>query len=121
MKAAQTAFARPPWSLQTVNLSYASFFLRVRNHGLDPIEDYKLFFEFEGDISDLKDTNEHGLLIGMSSVHIYYSTVLFPESKSGKAIPKNPVLVGEDSLSTHDIYVQPLPIDYSVKLKWRLI
>jgi hypothetical protein len=120
-KGIMAAFARPSWSSETVNLSYASFFLRVKNSGLEPIEDYKLFFEFDGDISDLKDTNEHGFLLGISSVHIYYSTVLFPESKSGKAIPKNPVLVGEDSFSTDDVFVKPLPIDYSVKLKWRLI
>lgn len=114
------AFAFPTLSGTTVNESFCGFAIHVKNNGLDTIEDYKLLLEFEGEISALEDSNEEG---GFSfrSVHAYYTNALHLDSKSVKAVPRNTVLVGDDSFITDEIFIKPLPTSYPIIVKWKLI
>lgn len=103
-----------------VNQSFCKFDIRVANPGRDPIENYALFFQFEGELRDLSDTNEEGG-IQFRSIHEYYSTTLDPDSKSGKAVPRTPVLVGDDTFVTDEMFIKPLPKNYSLIVKWKLV
>ncbi len=102
-----------------VNLSFSKFYLKVHNTGNDPIEEYKVSFKLEGDIQELKDDNELG---GLQLISKYIpNTYLWSDSMSGKITPKKSILVGEDSLSSEDIYIKPFPKESEIILKWKLI
>lgn len=106
-----------------INLSYSMFYLRVHNTGTEPIEAYKVFLQFEGDIIDLKDNNDVGDNFMQISIRAKYTpnTYLWADSLSGKIIPKDSILVGDDSLASEDIYLKPEHKESEIKLKWKLI
>jgi len=103
-----------------INHSYSMFDIRVHNTGDEPIENYKVFLQFEGDIIDLSDTN---IISGALSIYAKRTptTYLWSDSMTGKIIPKNSILVGDDSLASEDIYLKPEPKESEIKIKWKLI
>jgi hypothetical protein len=105
----------------TLNLSYIPIEIRVHNSGDDPIEEYKVFLEFAGEIQDLADTNENSN--GLLSIPSKYipNTYLWNETMSGKIIPKKSILVGDDTLRSEDIYIKPFPKVLEIVIKWKLI
>ena len=78
------AIIRSPLSETTVNLSYCQVYFQIYNTGTDPIEEFKLFFEFNGELQDIKDDNEQHTGLAIISAGRYVSDVLlWPESMSG--------------------------------------
>jgi hypothetical protein len=105
----------------TINLSYIPIEIVIHNTGDEPIEEYKVFLEFEGDIQDLSDTNErNNSLINLVSKY-NPNTYLWKESMSGKIIPKKSILVGGDTLRSEDIFIKPFPKESEILIKWKLI
>ncbi|BFM44009.1 hypothetical protein CFS9_26500 [Flavobacterium sp. CFS9] len=105
-----------------INLSYCKIFFEIHNTGLDPIEEYKLFFSFDGEVLDLKESNEENYGIAMISAHQYVTDVyLWTESMSGKVVPKKTILVGDDTFISDDIFIKPVPNEYEIIVNWKLI
>lgn len=113
-------FVRTPISATKVNLSYCKLYFQIHNTGLDPIEEFKLFFEFEGELVDLKDTNieYNKFAIG---VHLISDVTLWRDPMSGKVIPKGKILVGDDSFSSDDFFIKPAPKEYEILVNWKLV
>ena len=111
-----------PMSSTKINLSYCKFFFQINNTGLDPIEEYKMFFEFDGDIVHLDDTNEKHTGIAMISRYQYTPDVaLWTDPMSGRVTPKKTILVGDDTFVSDDIFLKPVPKEYEILVKWKLI
>ncbi len=111
-----------PMSGTKVNLSYCKLYFQIHNTGLDPIEEYKLFFGFEGEVLDLKESNEIHYGIAIISANRYVTDVyLWTESLSGKVIPKKNILVGDDSFSSDEIFIKPSPTEHEIIVNWKLI
>jgi hypothetical protein len=111
-----------PLTMTEVNLSYSRLYLQIYNTGADPIENYKVLFQFEGEISDLTDTNEkdYGLALiraASSAPDVFVSN----ETMSGTVVPHIKILVGDDTFNSDDFFIKPLPKDYEITLKWKLI
>lgn len=112
----------PVASKTEINLSYCHLYFKLHNTGQEPIEEFKLFFEFIEEIADLTETNEKTTGYPILSISKYISDVyLSPDSKSGKIIPKKTILVGDDTFSSDDLYIKPLPEEHEVSVKWKLI
>lgn len=114
--------ALPNFMQTKVNLSYCSFYFQIHNTGLDPIEEYKLLFEFEGEVQDLKDPNDRVTSLTTLSTTRYFSDVeLCTDPMSGKVIPHNALLVGEDIYNSDEIIIKPMPKEYEITINWKLI
>ena len=104
-----------------LNFSFAKFFIRINNTGIAPLEEYKVLLNFEGEIVNLKDTNEEGnRIIQMISKYVP-NTYLWEDTMTGKIIPKKSILVGDDSLRSEDIFLKPLAQEYEIIINWKLI
>jgi len=105
----------------TINLSFIPVEINIHNTGDDPIEEFKVFLKFEGEIQDLSDTNEkRNSVIPLYTNHIS-NTFLWADSMSGKIIPKKNILVGDDNLRSEDIFIKPFPKQSKIIIKWKLI
>lgn len=102
-------------SFYKVNHSYSRFSLKLRNVGTEPIKEYKIFLNFEGEFENI-DTCSNGLLINAK-----YDTYIWNEDKSGKIVPLKNILVPEDTAHFDDICIKPKYDDQDIKIKWRLI
>lgn len=98
------------------NLSYSKIYLKIHNTGIDPIEEYKIFFQFEGELQDLSNSNEKCTIPKFGS-----NTYLSKDLMRGQIIPKKNILVGDDILCSDDIFLKPFPKETKVILKWKLI
>ena len=112
-----------PMSSTNVNLSYCHLYFQIHNTGLDPIEEYKLFFEFDGEVQDLNESNEEHTGIALISAASRYITdvTLWTDPMSGKVVPRKSILVGDDVFSSDDIFIKPFPKEYEILVKWKLI
>lgn len=104
-----------------INRSYSGFKIVVHNTGIEPIEEYKLHLEFQGEILELKDKNDFGMNILALPKNFVYTTYLYPESKTGKLIPRKPILVSDDSFSSERIYIKTRPESTDLIIKWKLL
>jgi hypothetical protein len=105
-----------------INLSYCRILFEIHNTGIDPIEEYKLFFSFDGEVLDLKESNEENYGIAMISAHQYVTDVyLWTESMSGKVVPKKTILVGDDTFVSDDIFIKTVPNENEIIVNWKLI
>lgn len=105
-----------------VNLSYCKLYFQVHNIGLDPIEEFKVFFDFEGEVIDLKESNETKGLIELTIIGHYVSDViLWTDPMSGKVVPKRTILVGDDSFSSNDFFIKPAPKECDILVNWKLV
>jgi hypothetical protein len=105
-----------------VNLSYCKLFFQIHNTGLDPIEEYKMFFEFDGEVIDLTTCNEKYTGLAMISATRHISdVVLYTEPMSGKVVPRKTILVGDDVFSSDDFFLKPAPKEYKILVQWKLI
>lgn len=112
-----------PMSVTKVNLSYCHLYFQIHNTGLDPIEEFKLFFEFDGEVQDLKETNEEytGFAIISAAHHYITDVTLWTDPMSGKVVPKKSILVGDDVFNSDNIFLKPFPKKYEISVKWKLI
>jgi len=106
-----------------INFSYADFSIIITNTGNEPIEEYKVFLDFEGKFQDLDKTNEIGTDYSkiLSVNKIAPTTYVWNESKSGKIIPRKNILVGDDFMISENIYIKPIATESEVLIKWKLI
>lgn len=110
-----------PMFSREINKSYVGIYIKIYNSGKDPIEEYKLLLDFEGDIVDLKDRNDFGLnLIALPKNYIS-TTFLWLDSLSGKLIPKKSILVGDDTFSSERIFIKTPPNESDILIKWKLL
>ena len=100
------------------NHSYARFSLRLRNLGTEPLKEYKIFLEFEGHFESVDTCSEDFPIINLN---IRPDTYISNEERQGKIVPKNKILVQEDSVSFDTIHLKPLRLETEVKIKWRLV
>jgi hypothetical protein len=104
-----------------LNFSFSKFEIRIHNTGNEPLEEYKVFLNFDGEIQNLSDTNEEGHNIARLLSKYKSNTYLWEDTMTGKIIPNNTILVGGDTLSSEDIFLKPFPKEYDVKIEWKLI
>lgn len=105
-----------------INYSFCQFYLRIHNTGDAPIEEYKVFIEFEGEIVDLSDTNEK--TTGFALINIHHrvpDTFLYSDSMTGKIVPRKNILVGDDTFASDDIFLKPTPKESKIVIKWKLV
>lgn len=106
-----------------VNLSYSHLYFQIHNTGLATLEEFKMFFEFNGEVQDLKETNEEytGFPLIRPTSHYRTDVTLWTESMSGKVVPKKSILVGDDEFTSDDIFLKPFPKNYEILVRWKLI
>lgn len=104
-----------------INYSYGQFYLKLHNTGTSSLEDYKILLEFEGEIQDIADTNEKstGLIVKLN--HYIPNTFLYSSDMTGKIIPKNNTLVGDDILTSENIFIKPVAKDIRIIIRWKLL
>jgi hypothetical protein len=109
-------------SRNEVNYSFCRFCLRIHNTGDAPIEDYKIFLDFEGEIVDLCDANEKTTGFALLSLSPRIpDTFLYSDSMTGKIVPRKNILVGDDTFASDDIFLKPTHKESKIVIKWKLI
>lgn len=117
-----TAVARFEAASTKINLSLCPLYFQIHNTGAEPLEEFKLLFEIHGEIQEVTDDNEV-----RTGTHIFpkiYQTPdvrLNKENKTGKILPQASILVGDDTFNSDMFFIKPLPKDYSLEIRWKLI
>lgn len=109
------------YSKSKYNHSYSKFEIQIHNTGNDPLEEYKVFLNFDGEIQNLSDNNEEGRNIARLIRKYKPNTYLWEDTMTGKIIPNDSILVGDDTFRSEDIYLKPFPKEYDIKIEWKLI
>jgi hypothetical protein len=106
-----------------VNHSFCNFYILISNTGTEPIEEYKVLLDFDGEIKELADTNEENTGLTALLIHskIIPTTYLYTKSLNGKLIPRKSILVGDDTFKSEDIFLKPVPKESKIVIKWKLI
>jgi len=105
-----------------INYSFCQFCLKIHNTGDTPIEEYKVFLEFEGEIIELSDTNK--ITSGYSLLSINSKTpdvFLYTDSKTGEIVPRKNILVGDDIFTSDDIFLKTSSKESKIVIRWKLI
>jgi hypothetical protein len=100
-----------------LNCSYFPFQIKISNTGAAPIEAYNIRLEFEGEITDIADTNETGQTF-IPSIHSI--TDLDHQNKRIRISPQT-MLVARDSFEPDPLYIRPVYGESKVIIKWRLL
>lgn len=116
-----SALTPKPMFSKEINKSYIGFNIRIHNNGKDPIDEYKLLLNFEGDILDLKDRNDFGMNILALPKNYVYTTYLWFDSLSGKLVPRKSILVGDDTFLSERIYIKTSSKESEIFIKWKLL
>jgi len=100
------------------NASFCCIQLKLINTGLNDISNFKIFIEFEGEISEISlDNNKIKIKSIISST---YSHIKIDE-KCIEVNPSKKLLVGEEEYLFDEFYIKTLPVHTELKLKWKLI
>lgn len=103
----------------SINYSYYKFNFRLYNTGISPIEEPRIFFEFEGDYQDLvRIKNWSGIVPPANPIP--YDTYLNDDKRSGKITPRRNIIVSEESIDFNSLRIKPLPQFSSISINWRL-
>jgi hypothetical protein len=108
-----------PISMFNFNHSYARFYLRLHNLGSEPLEEFKIFLDFEGDFESI-DTCTKGSHI-IPNPNLKYDTFIWDEDRQGKIVPLKTILVQDDSMGFDTICLKPFHKDTEVKIHWKLV
>jgi len=104
-----------------ISLSYFGFFIYIHNSGVEPIEDYKLLFDFQGEICDLKNSNIKKSGIFPSFKQYPSTTYLWFDKLNGKIVPRTNILVGDDTMTSDEIFIKSSPQKSQIIINWKLI
>jgi len=100
-----------------INFSYFGFKIKIHNTGSEPIEEYNLKFDFDGQVLDISETNEIGGLAHITSIH---SPIAIDSiNKKIKITPKS-MLVSDDSFVSDELFIKPKHDESKLILKWKL-
>lgn len=105
------------------NHSFSFFRLKIKNMGKEPIEDYKLKLEFEGDIFEIDETNQKG---GFNLTPIYKDYQMDWDNKklTVEIRPDRDIrtLVSDDFFISPEIFFIPnCNENCTIFLKWELL
>jgi hypothetical protein len=109
-----------PYNFQ-FNHSYFKFRIKIHNSGVDPIEDFKLLFKFDGDFQDLYTGSKGGNSLLGINVPYTPNTYFNKNDKTGKFAPLRKILVGDDSIISDIIRIKPLHQETVIIISWKLI
>lgn len=113
-----------PMSLYTYNHSYCTFRLKLKNIGTEPLKEFKIFLEFEGNLEyiDTTKSNSGASLLGISMPKTY-NTYISKDGKTGKIAPLRNILVQDDSMTFDTIYIKPFHkhIETEITINWKLV
>jgi len=105
-----------------INQSLCQIFFKIHNTGLEPLEEYKMFFDFKNEIQEITDDNEVNKgIISMPSIRQLPNIILFRDTMEGKVIPQKTILVGDDTFISDKFFIKPFPKNYEIKVHWKLI
>ena len=105
-----------------INKSLCQIFFQIHNTGLEPLEEYKIFFDFRNEIQEITDDNEVNKGIStMPKIRQFSNVILFRDTMNGKVIPRETILVGDDTLISDKFFIKPFPKNYEIKVHWKLI
>lgn len=105
----------------SVNHSFCKFYFRLHNTGNTPIEEFKIFLEFNGDFQSIDTVTKGGSGLIAPAINYTYDTFIDSVEKSGKIIPETNILVSEDSIGFDDIAIKPLTEPKTINIKWKLV
>jgi len=115
-------FSTPHLYSSKVNHSYFKFNLRISNTGVDPIEEFKVLLNFEGEFLDLETMTKGGGGIISSVANYSYNTFLDKVKKTGKIIPSKKILVGDDIIDFDTIIIKPVhELETDLLINWKVI
>lgn len=101
-----------------INLSYFGFRIKIHNTGPEPIEEYNLKLDFDGQVLDISVTNETGGFANITSIH---SPIAIDSiNKKVKITPKS-MLVSDDSFVSDEIFIKPKHDETKLIIKWKLL
>lgn len=108
-----------PFSMYSFNHSYARFHFRLHNLGSEPLQEFKVFLDFEGDFQSIETcTKSHYML---PNPNLQYDTFIWNEDRQGKIIPLKTILVQDDTISFDTICLKPFNKNTEVKIHWKLV
>jgi len=105
---------------RSINSSYCKFSFKIHNSGSEPIEEYKILFDVEGEIEDISTTN----VIKSTSIEFFpkvQTIMINDDKKSGIFKPLLATLVGDDSISSKGFFIKPLCKEYEILLNWKFL
>lgn len=108
-----------PFSMYSFNKSYCRFYFRLHNLGSQPLEEFKIFLEFDGEFESIDTCTKGHYLI--ANPNIKYDTFIWNEDKQGKIVPHKNILVQDDSLGFDTICLKPLKEEKEIKIHWKLV
>lgn len=101
-----------------INLSYFGFEIKIHNTGSEPIEEYNLKVDVDGQILDISGTNLKSGYPQITSIHS--PLLLDPAKKIIKIAPKT-MLVSDDSFVSDEIFIKPKHDESKITLRWKLL
>jgi hypothetical protein len=105
---------------RSINHSWCQFYFRLHNTGNSPIEEYKIFLEFNGDFESIDTVTKRGGLFA-TRINYTYNTFINGENKTGKIVPESTILVGEDSVRFDYIAIKPIHKPRIINIHWKLV
>lgn len=111
----------PSIFVNRINHSFCKFYFRLHNTGNSPIEEYKVFLEFDGKFHSIDTVTKGGDGMIATKIRYTYDTFIDSEAKTGKIVPESNILVGEDSISFDDITIKPVHKSKEIDIKWKLV
>lgn len=108
------------YSFNSFNKSYCRFYFRLHNIGEEPLREFKIFLNFDGEFESI-DTCRKGSVFS-PNVDIEYDTFIWDEDKQGKIVPFKNILVQGDSIGFDTICLKPRNDKIStIKINWKLV
>lgn len=105
-----------------INYSFCKFYIKIHNTGNSPIEEYKLFLKFEGEITELAYTNEKASVFTVLNMRPgIRDTFLYTNTMTGEIVPIKKILVGDDCFKSDDIFIKPSHKESKIVINWKLI
>ncbi len=105
--------------VNSFNHSYCRFYFRLHNTGTEPLKEFKIFLDFDGEFESIDTcTKGHRLVI---NPNIKYDTYIWNESKKGKITPLKNILVQDDVMAFDTICLKPNKNESKVIIKWKLV
>lgn len=104
----------------SVNHSWCKFYFRLHNTGSAPIEEYKIFLEFDGEFISIDTITKGGGYLS-PKINYTYDTFIDGKNKTGKIVPESNILVGEDYVGFDDIAIKTIHEPATINVHWKLV